>query len=182
LHGKQPHAVGTYAYVLGLDALLGGIVACEPQPCVVKADSLGLDPLVAVEAAEVRNERLDDEGAAVGKVRGDVLEAVDLCLLCLQGEERAEDDIDQRELALDCYVGEVADVDRDAVSAWLRAKARDHLLRGVDPPHVDAALGKRERDTSRSNCELKHRAGGGELGQEGDRCSRDRPPPRLRSG
>jgi hypothetical protein len=67
--------------VLPFDPLLGGMVAGEPEPGLVEADLFHLDPLVAVEAGQIRDECFDDEDPALGQVRGDVLKAADLRLL-----------------------------------------------------------------------------------------------------
>jgi hypothetical protein len=71
--------------MLRLHALLGGVVARESEPYVVESDSLRLDPLVAVEAGQVRDSRLNHEVPTVGQVRGHIPEAANLRLLRLQG-------------------------------------------------------------------------------------------------
>ena len=76
--------------MLSFNALLGGMVAGESEPRMIEADLFRLDPLVAVEAGHVGDERFDHEDPALGQVRRDVLEAVDLSLLRLQGKKRVQ--------------------------------------------------------------------------------------------
>ena len=75
--------------MLSFNALLGGMVAGESEPHH-RGRPVRLDPLVAVEAGHVGDERFDDEDPALGQVRRDVLEAADLSLLRLQGKKRVK--------------------------------------------------------------------------------------------
>src|SRR5262245_47787198 len=145
------------------------MMSLEIQPDVVSGDSVDLDMLVTVEAAEVGDECLDDEEAAIRQVPGDVLEAAHLVPLRLQGEERVEDDVDEPKVAVDGNVREVADFDGDLLAAGLRAKTRNHRFRGVDSVNGDASCGERQRDPPGADREFECGAGAGELGEEVDR-------------
>jgi hypothetical protein len=158
--------------VLALDPLLGGMVASECEPGLVGADLHRLDPLVAVEAGQVGNECFDDEDTIVSQVCRDVLEAADLRLLRLQGKERVEDDVHERVLTLDRDVREVADGDGNPLSAWFRAQASNHRVRGVDAVDIDPTLGKRERNAPGPHGEFEYRCGASVLGEERDGAAR----------
>ena len=118
--------------------------------------------------AEVGDEGLDQEHAALGEMGGRVREAAHLGLLAGQAEEGVEGDEDERERALDRHVGEVAHRHRDAVAAGLLPELRDHRLGGVDAVHLEAPLGEREREPAGADRELEHRAVAGELGEQLD--------------
>jgi hypothetical protein len=154
--------------VLPLNPLLGGMVAGECEPGVVEADLHCFGALIAVEAAQVRNEGLDDEDTVVSKVCRHVLEAADLRLLRLEGEECVEDDVHKRVPTLDRDVREVADGDGNTLSARFRAQASDHRLRGVDSMDIDPALSKRDRNAPGSHGKFEHGSAPGVLGKEGD--------------
>jgi hypothetical protein len=103
-------------------------------------------------------------------VRGHVFEATDLRLLRLQREEGVEDDVDEGVATLNRDIGEVAEGDLDARSARFSPEPGHHLLRGIDPLHLDAAFCKGKGNAPRPNGELERRAGAGEFGEERDCC------------
>jgi hypothetical protein len=101
-------------------------------------------------------------------MRGDVLKACDLLILCRQVADRVEDEVGERERSLDRACGEIADRHVDVLGTRLRAKSRYHRLREVDSVHADAAPRERQRDSARADPELERGAVAGQIGQEFD--------------
>ena len=128
-----------------------------------------LEPLARGKRPQSRHADLDHEAAARLEVRGDVLEARDLRVLRRQVADRVEDDVRERERAVDLRRREVADRDLDLLPAGLLAQLGDHRLGEVDPVHADAALRERQRDPAGADPELERRSVAGELGEEVDR-------------
>ena len=73
-------------------------------------------------------------------------EARDLRVLRGQVHDRVEDEVGDREAALDRGRREIADRDADLLGAGLGLQPRHHRLREVDAVHADAALCQRQRD------------------------------------
>ena len=83
-------------------------------------------------------------------------EARDLRLLRRLVVDAVEDEVDERELALDARRRVVADLDRDA--GGLLPQLRDHVRREVDARDTHAALGERHRDPAGADGELERAA------------------------
>ena len=158
--------------VLRVHALLAPAVAAHLELNALELDVERADTLAPVEAGKIRDERLDDEDAAVGKDAGDVREAPHLVLLGEKPEQRVEDEIDERVRAIHADVREVAHRHADPVAARLRAEPRDHRFGRVDAVHLEPALEERQRDPARTDGELEHGATAGELDEERDSLGR----------
>jgi hypothetical protein len=104
-------------------------------------------------------------------MRGRVLEARELTVLRDQVEDRVEDQVDERELAVDARRRHVSDHGLDPVGSGLLAQASQHGLRVVDADDAHPALGERQRDPARADRELQRGAVAGELRE----CLRSRP-------
>ncbi len=99
---------------------------------------------------------------------GGVLEAGDLRVLGRQVPDRVEDQVREREGAVDLRRREVTDRDPDVLGTRLLAQPGDHRLRHVDPVNRHSALRERERDPPGPDAELEGPTIAGELGQEVD--------------
>ncbi len=141
---------------------------------LVDSDVLGaevedLEPLARGKRPQSGNADLDHEAAARPEVRCNVLEARDLRVLGRQVADRVEDDVRERERAVDLRRREVADCDLDLLAAGFFVQLGDHLCGEVDPVHADAALRERERDPAGADSELERRPVTGKRGEELDR-------------
>jgi hypothetical protein len=83
---------------------------------------------------QLRHARLDHEPPAAGQMGGGVLEARRPAVLRGQVEDRVEDQLDERELALDARCRHVACQRVDPLGLRLGGQAREHGLGFVDPP------------------------------------------------
>ena len=158
--------------MLADDALRDRVVDRQRRVDAAGLDAMNVHALVAVEASDIRDERLDHEHAAGGEPRGHVAKACDLRALRCQAEDRAEHDVDQRELAFDRDAGEVAERHRDRRAAGLFAQPLEHRLRRVDAMHGDATRGQRDRDPAGPDPQLERWATCRELVQPVDRGRR----------
>src|SRR5262245_30415258 len=89
-------------------------------------------------------------------MRRSVLETRDLSVLRPQIEDRVEDDVDEREGALDLCRRHVADLDRDLVC--LPLQLRNHVRREVDTRHANPSLRERHGDPAGTDRELERTA------------------------
>ena len=122
-----------------------------------------LERLAGRKPLQPRHEHLDHEAAAGLEVGGDVPEARDLLVLRRQVHDRVRDEVGERERPRDGRCREVADRDADLLRARLRAQARHHRLRELDPVHSDAARRERQRDPARADTELERGPAAGEI-------------------
>ena len=81
------------------------------------ANANGPNCLSAIEPRQVWYKRLDHKGAISAQMSGHILKAPDLFVLGQQGEKRVKENVDQGELSLDGYVGEIAQPDRNTLTA-----------------------------------------------------------------
>ena len=85
------------------------------------------------------------------------------------GARRVDDDDVRRARALQQLLDDLADVAgeergvRDAVQLGVLERARDRLLRDLDPPHRQRVLREREPDRADAAVEIPDRLGAGEL-------------------
>ena len=79
-------------------------------------------------------------------MRGDVLEAGDLCVLRRQVHDRVADEIRECEGTVDRRRREVPNRHADLLRAGLRTKPRDHLLGEVDAVDGHASQGQWKAD------------------------------------
>ncbi len=122
------------------------------------------------EPAQVGHPDLDDEAAAGFEVIRGGAEAGRLGVLGGQVHDRVEDQVHQRERAVDPGGGEVADGDADGVAAGLGAQPGHHGPGQVDAVHRDAAAGQRQRDAPGPDAQFQRPALAGQPGQRvGDR-------------
>jgi hypothetical protein len=117
---------------------------------------------------------LDDEAASGLEVRGGIGEARHLRVLGRQVADRVEDEVDQRERALDERGREVADRDGQLRPAGLRSQLGDHVRREVDRVDRHTALCERKRDPPGPDPKLERGTVARSLRQELDRLGDDR--------
>ena len=113
------------------------------------------------------HEDLEDQPAAGGDDRGDTFEARSLRRLLGQeaeGVERGEDQPERGSVDGQVEGGEVAEEPPHPVAAGLGRHQVEHRRRGVDTPHLDAALGDRDGQPAGADAELEGRL----LGRGGD--------------
>jgi hypothetical protein len=148
-------------------------MSCSSKPsCVgVRANALTVSPR---EPPELWDPDLDHEAAARPEVGGHVLEAGDLLVLGRQVPDGVEDQVGDREPALDGGGGEVADGHADPLGPWLGPQPRHHGLRQVDAVHADAASGQGQGDPAGADAELQGGPLSGQAGQELDHGIHDR--------
>jgi len=99
---------------------------------------------------------LDHEHALRREVRRRIREHRDLAVLRHDVVDRVEDDVGERELAVDARVRHVADRDRDRVG--LLPQLRDHVGGEVDSRDPNAASRERDGDPAGADRELERAA------------------------
>jgi len=149
------------------EALVHEVVLVDPPVALARVEYV--HRLARREPPQLGHADLDHEAAARLEVGRDVAEAGHLLGLRGQVVDRVEDEVSERERAVDPRCGKVADRHRDRLAAELLAQPRDHRLRKVDPVHLHPAPGERERDAAGPDPELQRPAVACERSEEIDR-------------
>jgi len=149
------------------EALVRDVVLVDPPVALAGVEDV--HRLARRQPPQLGHADLDHEAASGLEVRRDVTEAGHLLGLRRQVVDRVEDEVGERERAVEAGGGEVADRHGDPLAAGLLAQPRDHRLREVDPVHLHPAAGERERDAAGPDPELQRAAAAGEADEEVDR-------------